>query len=106
MESTENVMEEKIIKMLAAHNLSPEDLTEEEMAELKDEIEAKNKGMLILDGVLSGGSLMKIEMRKLEKQLEVVSKERIEEHGSSDSVRINGEIFKSEGYKEPSKKEK
>ena len=106
MESTENVMEEKIIKMLAAHNLSPEDLSAEEMAELKDEIEAKNKGMLILDGVLSGGSLMKIEMRKLEKQLEVVSKERIEEHGSSDSVRINGEIFKSEGYKEPSKKEK
>jgi len=106
MKSTEKVMEAKIIKELALHGLTPDDLTEEEIAELKDEIEAESKGGAVLDGVLSGGSLMKIEMRKLEKQLEVVSKERIEEHGSSDSVRINGEIFKSEGYKEPSKKEK
>lgn len=45
-------MDEKIKKELDAHGLSIDDLTEEEMEELKLEIKAKEEGQSFLDGVL------------------------------------------------------
>lgn len=45
-------MDEKIKKELDAYGLSIDDLTEEEMEELKLEIKAKEEGQSFLDGVL------------------------------------------------------
>ena len=46
-------MAEKIKKELDAYGLSIEDLTEEELEELKWEIKAKEEGLSFLDGILS-----------------------------------------------------
>lgn len=46
-------MDDKIKKELDAYGLSIEDLTEEELEELKWEIKAKEEGLSFLDGVLS-----------------------------------------------------
>lgn len=45
-------MDEKIKKELDAFGLSIDDLTEEELEELKWEIKAKEEGRFFLDGVL------------------------------------------------------
>lgn len=46
-------MDEKIKKELDAYGLSIDDLTQEELEELKWEIKAKEEGHSFLDGVLS-----------------------------------------------------
>ncbi len=46
-------MDERIKKELDEYGLKLEDLTAEELEELKQEIEEKERGMFILDGVLS-----------------------------------------------------
>lgn len=45
-------MDEKIKKELDAYGLSIDDLTKEELEELKREIKAKEEGQSLLDGVL------------------------------------------------------
>ena len=45
-------MDEKIKKELDAYGLSLDDLTKEELEELKSEIKAKEEGQVVLDGVL------------------------------------------------------
>lgn len=45
-------MDEKIKKELEAYGLTLDDLTSEELEELKREIKAKEEGNTILDGVL------------------------------------------------------
>lgn len=45
-------MDEKIKKELDAYGLSLDDLTKEELEELKSEIKAKEEGHIVLDGVL------------------------------------------------------
>nr|DAN48679.1 MAG TPA: hypothetical protein [Caudoviricetes sp.] len=45
-------MDEKIKKELDAYGLSLDDLTKEELEELKSEIKAKEEGQIVLDGVL------------------------------------------------------
>lgn len=60
-------MEEKIKKELAKHGLTENMLTREELEELKEEIIARDKGLMILDGVLSNPDLLyrrKIEHNK------------------------------------------
>ena len=46
-------IDNKIKEKLDEHGLSMKDLSPEELGELKKEIEAEEKGMVILDGVLS-----------------------------------------------------
>ncbi len=46
-------IDNKIKEKLDEHGLSMKDLSPEELEELKKEIEAEEKGMIILDGVLS-----------------------------------------------------
>lgn len=46
-------MESKIKARLDAHNLTIEDLTQEEIEQLKVQIEEEEKGGIFLDGVLS-----------------------------------------------------
>lgn len=46
-------MEAKIKEYLAEHDLTPDDLTAEELEALKEEIAQKEAGILFLDGVLS-----------------------------------------------------
>lgn len=57
-------MDEKIKKELDAYGLSIEDLTKEELDELKREIEEKEHGVYFLDGVLSGISLYRAKNKK------------------------------------------
>lgn len=45
-------MDEKIKKELDVYGLSLDDLTKEELEELKSEIKAKEEGQIVLDGVL------------------------------------------------------
>ena len=45
-------MEEKIKKELAEYGFSMDDLTNEELEELKQEIKLKEEGHVVLDGVL------------------------------------------------------
>lgn len=45
-------MDEKIKKELEAYGLSLDDLTSEELEELKREIKAREEGHIVLDGVL------------------------------------------------------
>lgn len=45
-------MDEKIKNELEAYGLSIEDLTKDELEELKSEIKAKEDGQTVLDGVL------------------------------------------------------
>lgn len=47
-----NEMEEKIKKELAEYGFSMDDLTKEELVELKLEIRLKEEGHVVLDGVL------------------------------------------------------
>ena len=58
-------MEEKIKKALAedGHGLTIDDLTQEELEELKEEIIAKEKGFMILDGVLSNPAILYRRLR-------------------------------------------
>lgn len=51
-------METKINSRLAEHGLTADDLTQEEMAQLREEIEAEERGETILDGVLDNPSLI------------------------------------------------
>lgn len=46
-------MEAKIKEYLAEHDLTPEDLTVEELEAVQEEITMKEAGTLFLDGVLS-----------------------------------------------------
>ncbi len=59
------IMEEKIKKALAedGHGLTIDDLTQEELEELKEEIIAKEKGFMILDGVLSNPAILYRRLR-------------------------------------------
>ena len=50
-------MDEKIIKVLENHGLTIDDLTEQELKELKREIKLKERGVCILDGVLSNSEI-------------------------------------------------
>lgn len=50
-------METKINSKLAEHGLTAEDLTQEEMAQLRDEIEAEERGETTLDGIFDNPSL-------------------------------------------------
>ena len=47
-----NEMEEKIKKELAEYGFSMDDLTKDELEELKQEIRLKEEGHAVLDGVL------------------------------------------------------
>jgi hypothetical protein len=51
-------METKINNRLAEHGLTADDLTQEEMTQLREEIDAEQRGTTILDGVLDNPSLM------------------------------------------------
>lgn len=64
-------MRDEIRKELAMYNLTEDDLTQDELELLEEEIEAKKKGYLILDGVLSD---TKILYRRLRRETE---KERL-----------------------------
>lgn len=57
-------MDEKIKKELDAYGLSLDDLTKEELEELKHEIEEKEHGVSFLDGVLSGISPYRVKKKK------------------------------------------
>lgn len=57
-------MDEKIKKELDAYGLSIEDLTEEEMEELKLEIKAEEEGQSFLDGVLFSIDRYRIKGKK------------------------------------------
>lgn len=50
-------MEEKVRKVLAEHGLTESQLTKEELEELKEEIKAKEQGLVVLDSVLDNPSL-------------------------------------------------
>lgn len=50
-------MEEKVKKILEEHGLTIDQLTPQEVQQLKQEIVAQEKGLCILDGVLSDPSL-------------------------------------------------
>lgn len=50
-------MEAKIKARLAEYELTEQDLTTEEMAELKEEIAAEERGETVLDSVLDNPSL-------------------------------------------------
>lgn len=52
MEHNENKIQKRIQKELESNGFTEDDLTPEEMAELRNEVEAKMEGALILDGVL------------------------------------------------------
>ena len=47
-------MDKRIKEKLEDYGLSIEDLTQEELEELKVEIKKEDRGMIIIDGVLSG----------------------------------------------------
>lgn len=51
-------MEEKIKQELKAFSLTIDDLTPQELEELKSEIKAKDEGKIIVDGVLSNPEIM------------------------------------------------
>lgn len=51
-------MEEKVKKILEEHGLTIDQLTPQEVQQLKQEIVAQEKGLFILDGVLSDPSLL------------------------------------------------
>lgn len=51
------IMETKINSKLEEYGLTAEDLTQEEMTQLRQEIEAEERGETILDGVLDNPSL-------------------------------------------------
>lgn len=59
-------MEDKVRKALAEYNLTEDDLTKEELEELKEEIKAKEQGACILDGVFSNVSLFYRKAKKKE----------------------------------------
>lgn len=46
-------MEDKIKQKLESHNLTIDDLTQQELEMLKEEIIAEENGEIVLDGVLS-----------------------------------------------------
>lgn len=46
-------MEEKVIEKLNEVGLTPDDLTKEELEQLKEEVKLEEDGLLVLDGVLS-----------------------------------------------------
>lgn len=50
-------MEAKIKERLAEYELTEQDLTTEEMAELKEEIAAEERGETVLDSVLDNPSI-------------------------------------------------
>lgn len=50
-------MEDKIKQVLEKHGLTENQLTKEELEELKEEIKAREQGLEVLDGVLHNPSL-------------------------------------------------
>lgn len=50
-------MDDKIKKALAKYGLTIDDLTQEELEELKEEIKRRDNGDMILDGFFSNSSL-------------------------------------------------
>lgn len=52
------IMEERIKQELAEYGLSIDQLTKEELQRLTQEIELRDKGLDVLDGVLSDPSIM------------------------------------------------
>ena len=50
-------MEDKIKRVLEEYGLTESQLTKEELEELKEEFKAKERGVEVLDGVLSNPSL-------------------------------------------------
>lgn len=50
-------MEDKIKQLLADYGLTKSQLTSEELDKLKEEIKAKEKGLIVLDSVLENPSL-------------------------------------------------
>ena len=52
MEHNENKIQERIQKELESNGFTEDDLTPEEMAELRSEVEAKMNGETVFDGVL------------------------------------------------------
>lgn len=57
-------MDKKIKKELYKYGLDIEDLTKDELEELKWEIEEKERGVSFLDGVLSGISPYRVKKKK------------------------------------------
>ena len=51
-------METKIKNRLAERGLTAEDLTQEEMCQLRQETDAEERGEIVLDGVLDNPSLL------------------------------------------------
>lgn len=56
-------IKKKMIEELASMDLTIDDLTQEELEELKEEIIAKEKGFMILDGVLSNPAILYRRLR-------------------------------------------
>lgn len=57
-------MDKRIKKELEIYGLDIEDLTKEELEELKREIEEKERGVSFLDGVLSGISPYRVKKKE------------------------------------------
>ncbi len=64
-------MEELIRKKCEEYDLTPDLLTPDELSELREEIEAEQRGEYILDGVLDNPEL---QSRRIQKEIEEESK--------------------------------
>lgn len=76
-------IKEEIRKELAMYNLTEDDLTPDELKSLEEEIEAKKKGYLILDGVLSD---TKILYRPLRRETEKERLKKMNEDAGHDTT--------------------
>lgn len=76
-------MRDEIRKELAMYNLTEDDLTQDELELLEEEIEAKKKGYLILDGVLSD---TKILYRRLRRETEKERLKKMNEDAGHDTT--------------------
>lgn len=57
-------MEEKVIEKLNEVGLTPDDLTKEELEQLKEEIKLEADGIFVIDGVLSDSKILYRRLNK------------------------------------------